>query len=56
MREDMAARKFNEATCRNYIRHIVKFAKSWAVLPTWQRWTTPRFEVDMSESGVRAPT
>jgi len=27
MLEDMAVRKFSEATVRNYIRHIVEFAK-----------------------------
>ena len=27
MLEDMAVRKFSEATCRNYIRHIAEFAK-----------------------------
>jgi len=27
MLEDMAVRKFSEATIRNYIRHIVEFAK-----------------------------
>ena len=27
MLEDLAVRKFSEATCRNYIRHIAEFAK-----------------------------
>ena len=27
MLEDMSVRKFSEATCRNYIRHIAEFAK-----------------------------
>ena len=40
MLEDMAVRKFNEATCRNYIRHIAEFAKFLVALQTRQRRTT----------------
>ena len=55
--EDMAVRKFNEATCRNYIRHIAEFAKFLGRSPDAATADdVRRFQVHMSESGVRAPT
>jgi integrase/recombinase XerD len=57
MLEDMAVRKFNEATCRNYIRHIAEFAKFLGRSPDAATADdVRRFQVHMSESGVRAPT
>ena len=32
MFEDMAVRKFSEATCRNYIRHIAEFVQSQVIV------------------------
>ena len=36
MLEDMAVRKFSEATIRNYIRHIAELAKFLGLLQTRQ--------------------
>ena len=57
MLEDMAVRKFSETTCRNYIRHIAEFAKFLGRSPdTATADDVRRFQVHMSESGMRAPT
>jgi len=56
MLEDMAVRKFNEATCRNYIRHIAEFAKFLGRSPAAATADdVRRFQVHMSENGARAP-
>ena len=57
MLEDMAARKMSETTCHNYIRHIAEFAKFLGRPPDMATADdVRRFQVHMSESGVRAPT
>jgi site-specific recombinase XerD len=57
MLEDMAVRKFSETTCRNYIRHIAEFAKFLGRSPdTATADDVRRFQVHMSENGVRVPT
>jgi integrase/recombinase XerD len=56
MLEDMAVRKFSEATCRNYIRHIAEFAKFLGRSPDTATANDVRhFQVHMSESGARPP-
>ena len=56
MLEDMAVGKFNEATCRNYIRHIAEFAKFLGRSPAAATADdVRRFQVHMSENGARAP-
>ena len=54
MLEDMAVRKFSEATCRNYIRHIAAFAKFLGRSPdTATADDVRRFQVHLSETGAR---
>jgi site-specific recombinase XerD len=56
MLEDLAMRKFSEATCRNYIRHIAEFAKFLGRSPdSATAEDVRRFQVHMSESGARPP-
>ena len=57
MLEDMAVRKFSEATCRNYIRHIAEFAKFLSRSPdTATADDVRRFQVHLSETGARPST
>ena len=57
MLEDMAVRKFSEATCRNYIRHIAAFAKFLGRSPdTATADDVRRFQVHLSETGARPST
>lgn len=57
MLEDMAVRKFNETTRRNYIRHIAEFAKFLGRSPdTATADDVRRFQVHMSENGARPST
>src|SRR5262245_63234131 len=57
MLEDMAVRKFSEAPCRNYIRHIAGFAKFLGRSPdSATAEDVRRFQVYMTESGARPPT
>src|SRR5262245_16378212 len=54
MLEDLAVRKFSEATCRNYIRHIAEFAKFLGRSPdSATAEDVRRFQVHMTESGAR---
>ena len=56
MLEDMAVRKFSEATIRNYIRHIAEFAKFLGRSPeTATAEDVRRFQVHMTENGARPP-
>jgi site-specific recombinase XerD len=56
MLEDMAVRKFSEATIRNYIRHIVEFAKFLGRSPdTATAEDVRRFQVHMTQDGARPP-
>jgi integrase/recombinase XerD len=56
MLEDMAVRRFSEATQRNYIRHIAEFAKFLGRSPdTATADDVRRFQVHMTESGARPP-
>ena len=56
MLEDMAVRKFSEATVRNYIRHIVEFAKFLGRSPdTATAEDVRRFQVHLTEDGARPP-
>ena len=56
MLEDMAVRKFTEATIRNYIRHIAEFAKFLGRSPeTATAEDVRRFQVHMTENGARPP-
>jgi site-specific recombinase XerD len=56
MLEDLAVRKFSEATCRNYIRHIAEFAKFLGRSPdSATAEDVRRFQVHMTESGARPP-
>lgn len=57
MLEDMAVRKFTEATIRNYIRHIEEFAKFLGRSPdTATAEEVRRFQVHMTEDGAQPPT
>jgi integrase/recombinase XerD len=57
MLEDMAVRKFSEATCRNYIRHIAESTKFLGGSPaTATADDVRRFQVQMSENGARPST
>ena len=50
-------RKFSEATCRNYIRHIAEFAKFLGRSPdTATADDVRRFQVHLSENGARPST
>jgi site-specific recombinase XerD len=56
MLEDMAVRKFSEATIRNYIRHIVEFAKFLGRSPdTATAEDVRRFQVHLTQDGARPP-
>ena len=56
MLEDMAVRKFSEATIRNYIRHIADLAKFLGRSPdTATAEGVRRFQVHMTENGARPP-
>jgi integrase/recombinase XerD len=56
MLEDMAVRKFSEATQRNYIRHIAEFAKFLGRSPdSATADDVRRFQVHMTESGAHPP-
>ena len=56
MLEDMAVRKFSEATIRNYIRHIADLAKFLGRSPdTATAEDVRRFQVHMTENGARPP-
>ena len=53
MLEDMAVRKFSEATIRNYIRHIADLAKFLGRSPdTVTAEDVRRFQVHMTENGA----
>jgi site-specific recombinase XerD len=57
MLEDMAVRKFSEKTRQDYIRHIAAFAKFLGRSPdTATAEDVRRFQVHLTESGVRPPT
>ena len=57
MLEDLAVRKFSEATCRNYIRHIAEFAKFLGRSPDTATADDVRlFRVHMTENGARSST
>jgi site-specific recombinase XerD len=57
MLEDMAVRKFSEATQRNYIRHIAEFAKFLGRSPDAVTAEEVRcFQVHMSKNGARPST
>lgn len=57
MLEDMAVRKFSEATSRNYIRHIAEFAKFLGRSPdAAAAEDVRRFQVHMTENGARPST
>jgi site-specific recombinase XerD len=54
MLEDMAVRRFSEATCRNYLRHIAGVAKFLGRSPdTATAEDVHRFQVHMTENGAR---
>jgi site-specific recombinase XerD len=56
MLEDMAVRKFSEATIRNYICHIVEFAKFLGRSPdTATAEDVRRFQVHLTQDGARPP-
>ena len=57
MLEDMAVRKFSDATQRNYIRHVVDLAKFLGRSPdTATADDVRRFQVHMTEDGARPST
>jgi site-specific recombinase XerD len=57
MLEDIAVRKFSEATSRNYIRHIAEFAKFLGRSPdAAAAEDVRRFQVHMTECGARPST
>ena len=54
MLEDMALRKFSEAPCRNYLRHVAEFAKFLGRSPdTTTAEDVHRFQVHMTKNGAR---
>ena len=57
MLEDMAVRKFSDATQRNYIRHVADLAKFLGRSPdTATADDVRRFQVVMTEGGARPST